>query len=501
MTLNGIGTFFSRTQTWWKPGKAWFDYLRRSQALLQQGLAVSDVAYFTGEDIPARALIPSRLPEPLPAGYAYDSVNRDALLRLARVEDGRLVLEGGASWRVLVLPSSELMTPEIATKLRELVAAGLTVVGPRPERSPSLQGGAQADAIVRQVAGELWANPGETRVGKGRVISGRSVASVLAELGVQPDVSAPAPLEWTHRRGEGWDLYFVSNQSTAPVRAEGRFRVAGRRPQLWLPDTGEVRDLAAWREADGATVVPLELDPAGSAFVVFAESSAGADPVAGLDGANLQAVELRSTGGRTEAWVARPGRWSARTRSGRRVEIAVKDQPPALTLDRPWSVIFADRLPAARRLTLAKLGSWSEQADPEVRFYSGTATYETAFALPQGLRRRDLRLFLDLGEVADLAEVRLNGRTLGVLWKPPFRIEVTAFVRPGENRLEIAVSNTWRNRLIGDYGKGLDERTTYVVPLLRKGKPWLPGGPGVELSPAGLIEPVRITTRQAIPLG
>jgi hypothetical protein len=502
MTLNGIGTFFSRTQTWWKPGKAWFDYLRRSQALLQQGRAVSDVAYFTGEDIPARAFIPSRLSQPMPKGYAYDSVNRDALLRLARVEDGRLVLEDGSSWRVLVLPDSELMTPEIAVKLRELVAAGLTVVGPRPNRSPSLQGGAAAsDAVVRRVAGELWAGPGETRFGKGRVISGRSLASVLAELGVQPDTTLAEPLEWTHRRGEGWDLYFVSNQSKAAVHTEARFRVSGRRPQLWLSDTGEVRDLAEWREEDGATVVPLALDPAGSAFVVFAESSVGADPIVALDGPRADSVELRSSGGRAEAWVAQPGRWSARTRSGRRVEISLRDAPPVLALDRPWSVTFADRLPAPRRLTLAKLASWSEQTDPDVRFYSGTARYETTFALPAALHRRDLRLFLDLGEVADLAEVRLNGRDLGVLWKPPFRMEVTAFVRPGENRLEIAVSNTWRNRMIGDYGKPLGERTTYVVPLLRKGKPWLPGGPGVELSPAGLIGPVRIEAKQAIAIG
>jgi hypothetical protein len=103
--------------------------------------------------------------------------------------------------------------------------------------------------------------------------------------------------------------------------------------------------------------------------------------------------------------------------------------------------------------------------------------------------------------VAELADVKLNGREVGVVWKPPFHIDVTGFVRPGANRLEVAVSNTWRNRLIGDYGKSIGERVTYVVPLLRKGQQWLPGGPGVEPSPAGLLGPVRIRALKIVDVG
>ena len=501
MTLNGIGTFFSRTQTWWKPGRAWFAYLKRCQALLQQGSAVSDIAYFTGEDIPARALLPRQLSQPLPDGYAYDSVNRDALLNLAQVEDGRLTLETGENWRVLVLPDSPLMTPELAQKLRELVAAGLVLVGPRPERSPGLQGGSEADAMVRRIGAELWASPGETRFGKGRVISGHPLAAVLAELGVGPDVVAPRPIEWTHRRGPGWDAWFVSNQSQAPVRADIRFRVAGLKPHLFLADTGEIRPLAEWREEAGSTVVPLDLDPAGSAFVVFAGPSAGADPVAEVSGPAAETVQVRASAGGAQAWLDRPGRWSVRRRSGRRTEVALAAPPPALELDGPWSVVFDERLPAPRRISLGRLASWTEQADRDLKFYSGTARYTLDFTAPAALIAHNLRLILDLGAVADIAELTLNGRDLGVLWKPPFRLDVTGAVRSGGNRLEVAVTNTWRNRLIGDFGKPLGERVTYVVPLLRKGRPWLPGGPGVEPSPAGLLGPVRIEALKVVQIG
>lgn len=177
ITLNGIGTFFSRTQTWWHPGKAWFDYMRRCQALLQQGHAVVDVCYFNGENIPARALLRRQLSVPLPEGYAFDTINRDALLRLASVSAGEIVLPGGARYRVLVLPDGGLLSPEVAVRLRDLVHAGATVVGPRPQRSPSLVDLPAADHTVATVAQELWGDlDGTTRtarsVGAGRVIWG-----------------------------------------------------------------------------------------------------------------------------------------------------------------------------------------------------------------------------------------------------------------------------------------------------------------------------------------
>ena len=164
----------------------------------------------------------------------------------------------------------------------------------------------------------------------------------------------------------------------------------------------------------------------------------------------------------------------------------------ALALDRPWRVRFADRVVQPVELTLHTLSSWTEQADDDVKYYSGTAAYTTDFIIPKAMLSKQTRLLLDLGDVHNLVEVWLNDQHVGVLWKPPFSIDVTHAARIANNKLRLEVTNTWRNRLIGDYGKEPGDRKTFVVPLLRLGKQWLPGGPGTVLSPAGLLGPVLV---------
>jgi len=522
MTLNGVGTFFSRTQTWWKPGKAWFDYLRRCQAVLQEGVAVADICYFTGENLPARALLPRQLSVALPEGYSYDCINRDGLLHLADVRDGWIVLKSGGRYRVLVLPDDVLLTPEVAIRLRDLVRAGAIVIGPRPLRSPSLTGFPAADATVRAVANELWGNAGSVRpterqtdaqtdrlVGSGRVLWGESLAAVLAEVGVPPDLelSSPGldlsppdtPIRWTHRRGDGWDVYFLSNQSNIALQVTASFRVGGRRPELWHADSGEVEKLALWREEADRTIVTLSFDPAGALFVVFAEPTDRkpfftAISGSGGDGVSSDGVRLSEREGHAEATVSQTGDWILRTVAGgeRKFSVRDRDLPAPLALKGPWQARFADRVAEPVELTLHTLSSWTEQADDAVKYYSGTATYTTGFAVPKKMVAKEKRLSLDLGTVHDLVEVWLNDQHFGVLWKPPFNIDVTHAIRAGNNTLRLAVTNTWRNRLIGDYGKEPRDRKSFVVPLLRLGKQWLPGGPGTVLSPAGLLGPVLI---------
>jgi hypothetical protein len=493
ITLNGIGTFFSRTQTWWRPARAWFDYLRRCQALLQQGLAVADVCYFTGENLPARTLLPRQLSVKLPQGYAYDCINRDALLHQAEVRDGHVVLKSGGRYRVVVLPDDVLLTPEIALCLRDLVRAGAVVMGPRPVRSPSLMGLPAADDTVREVALELWGEgdtvPVERQVGKGRVVWGKPLASVLAEADVE--LSGEAPIHWTHRRGPGWDLYFLSNQSDTPVTITAAFRVSGHRPQLWDPGLGNVEKLALWREEAGRTVVPLSFDPAGSLFVVFAQPTGHEPFITEISGPSpSDDVRLSESGGRIQAAVSRAGEWTLHKSSRDTRALTVREMPELLALEGPWKLRFAERMDHPVELTLHTLSSWAEQQDDAVKYYSGTATYSTDFSLAATKHR----LLLELGDVHDLVEVEVNGQHLGVLWKPPFTIDITRAARTGNNKLELAVTNTWRNRLIGDYGKPQGERKTFVMPLLRLGKQWLPGGPGTGtvLSPAGLLGPVRV---------
>jgi hypothetical protein len=498
ITLNGIGNFFSRTQTWWKPGKTWFDYLRRCQALLQAGRSVSDICAFTGEDVPRRALLPRNLSFALPPGYAYDSINRDALLRLARVENGELVLQSGVRYGVLVLPNELAMTPQLAERLHQLVDAGATVVGPPPERSPSLEQRETADQQVRAIRAELWGDLDGTEhrerlVGRGRVVWGKSVPDVLGEIGLPPDLEirseagealANDDVQWTHRRGDGWDSYFLSNQSGKPLRIEALFRIKGKIPELWRAESGAREVLALWRPQGGRTAVPISLDVAQSVFVVFAQPAHKADPVVAVESAHPDAIRLLSVDGSVEALLDRPGRWRLRHGSGRVQMVELRRPLNGMELRGPWNVRFADRLASPVVVRLHELVSWTDL--PQVKYYSGTAVYQTRFTLA---RRRGHRLLLELGAVHDLAEIRLNGRRVTTLWTPPFVIDVTEWTRQGANRLEIEVTNTWHNRLVGDDGKS--DRTSYVVPMLRKDKPWLPGA-DTPLLPAGLLGPVRL---------
>jgi hypothetical protein len=487
MTLSGIGTQMNYLQSWWKPGKGWFDYLGRSQALLQQGRPVADIAYFIGEDIPTRALLPRQLRPALPVGYAYDSINRDALLRLAKVENGWIVLPGGARYRLLVLPDTDRMTPELIAKLAEFARAGVVISGPRPKASPSMaDADTDADATVRRIATDLWGN--------GMIADHADLAPLFDRAKLAPDlhVEGAERIEWTHRQGAGWDLYFLSNQNDAPVRLTAHARVAGRAPEVWDSEHGCTTLLGQWSEQDGITSVPLTLDAHGSAFLLFARSAAGVRHIGAIT-PTTPSVSIESVGRSVRLSSSEAGRWVA---DGKAVTLA--DVPAPHPVQGPWLVRFADRLKAPRTIRLATLSSWTEQTDPDLRFYSGLATYSTMLTLPE--RGTDDTLWLDLGDVESLATVRLNGRELGKLFKPPFLIEITEAVRAGRNQLEIDVANTWRNRIIGDDGKPDDERVSFVVPMLRKDQKWLPGK-GDALDPAGLLGPVRIVTRRAVDIG
>jgi hypothetical protein len=440
MTLNGIGSHFVAQQSWWRPGQGWRDYVIRAQALLQAGHAVADVAYFIGEDVPTRSLLPGALRPALPPGFAYDSINRDALIRLARVEGGRIVLPGGASYTALVLPPATRMTLPLLEALARLADAGATITGPKPVAAYGLSGGPAAATRLRQLADRLWSS--------GRI---RTDLDLAAHLGTPAFRAEGAEaIEWTERRGDGWRLFFLSNQRDRAVTFTAHLRSDGSAPELWDADRGTVTPVGGWSEANGIASLPITLDPHGSIFVVFA-------------------------GQRRPIARANPA-------------LTIADTRPVTG---PWRVRFADRLARPKTIELGALASWTEQADPDIRFYSGVATYATMLDLPPP--RANRQWLLDLGDVANLATVRIGGRHIGYAWRPPFLVPLPTKL-PRRVLLEIDVANTWHNRLIGDDGKTEDQRVTHVVPMLRKGQPWLPGRDAA-LDPAGLLGPVRLVTR------
>ncbi len=629
MTMGPWGLHYERTQTWWEESRPWHEYLARCQFMLRQGLFVADLLY----------LLPEGSPHGFPGhprvGYDYDNASAEVVLTRLTVKDGRLVLPDGMSYRVLVIPAVSTMTPPLLRKIRDLVREGATVIGSRPTRSPSLTDYPKCDEEVKRLADELWGDCDgkavtEHRFGQGRVVCGVAPERLLAQAGVRPDFSIPARLHYIHRAAGDTDIYFVANPQASDATAACTFRVGGKCPELWRPESGRIERAAVFAEHDGVTTVVLHLGPAESVFVVFRKGAEPLDPIVAVarDGKGILAavesapkivvkkavygvlsdsqrtrdvrdkVQQRVDGGdyhiavaglaegddpapmivktlvveytvddhvhvvtgkdhdtvhlagdatkivvekavygvpgdakRTrdvrakvqqmadagestfqvarlaagddpaygvvktlvvdftveghritvtgtdpetvslteaaaaaetvaeircgadgrpffEAW--QPGRYELKTASGKTKQVDVPAIPQPLELTGPWLVRFPPGWGAPEQVTLERLTSWSEHADPGIKHFSGAATYSRKFNVPPEMVGKNRRLVLDLGKVAVMAEVKLNGRDLGILWKPPFRVDVTDVARAGENDLEVRVVNLWINRMIGD---------------------------------------------------
>lgn len=388
------GTHFGRHQTWFEPGKAWLGYLTRSQALLQQGESVSD-ALAVGADGNATP------------GNRADSITEEDFVSQASFRDGRIVLRSGRSYPALIL-SGPVVMPATARKVRELVESGATLIGPRMERSPSLQDFPNADAEVAAIGTALWGDgkePGRT-VGKGRVFL--NGAEAMAALGLGPDFTAAPKTEsvhWCHRRDEGADIYFLTNLSAEPKTFTASFRINRKLPELWDSERGSRRPARSWRIVNNRTEVDLRLEANTSVFVVFRRDEAGAPPAAP----------------------------------------ATLSEAP-LPLDAPWEVSFGKGL----TVKMPALASWTTLENPEMKYFSGTARYTTRVTLPSGSLGGGRFSEIDLGAVKELARVFVNGIDCGVAWHAPFRLDITKALKEGSNTIDVDVTNTWANRLIGD---------------------------------------------------
>jgi len=627
MSMGPWGLHYERTQTWWEQSKAWHEYLARCQYLLQQGLFVADVLYLEAEGAPRRFSLPggAEIAPGMRGGYNYDGCPPEVVLTRLTVKDGRLVLPDGMSYRVLVLPGCETMTPRLLRKLKELVDAGATVIGGGrpPEKSSSLADMGAGDAEVKKLAAELWP----------KLVTGKNAAQVLGERGVKPDFSATPLLRYTHRTIGDAEVYFVANPQPFDVAATASFRITGKLPEVWCPETGRTAPAVAFDEKDGVTRVPLSLGASGSLFVVFRKPADAAKQVVSItrDGKELLPLHAAATPQAPDAskpftivaWV-KPGTdiglpdeassgvsgqklptnyvlypvpghevWTGTAagaglavgRNGvtvvehggshlsavlvcptpvtnwTHIAVVYRDGTPqlylngslvrtglksglavhgsvgvshtreiapfkgqragvqqfdhALTdvevlklaqvplspamLDEPQAFDFATgeirqsgtyvfksatgqqrelkvALPAPQEITgpwqvsfdpkwgpfdsaqgrrpgefiFEKLDDWSTRPEAGIKYYSGTAVYRTNFRSQKPEVRSQKKVYLDLGHVAVMAAVTLNGQNLGTLWKPPFRADVTEALKNGENKLELKVVNLLINRQIGD---------------------------------------------------
>ena len=510
----GFGTEFNRNNTWFEQSKAWIDYLRRCTVLLQTGKHVADVAYFISEDAPKFA---GPQQPALPPGFDYDFINADVIEHRLAVKDGRLVLPDGMSYRLLALPKSATMRPELLEKIRELVKAGATLVGAPPSRSPSLENFPKCDAKVQKLAREIWGNadpkqPGEHLFGKGRVFWGKGLDTIFDELGLKPDIETSARLGFTHRHSDNADIYFVANPKAASLTTTTAFRVGDRAPELWWPDSGRIERPAVYDAADGVVRLPLSFGPAGSVFVLFREKAAspaerivsvtrGGQEILGTtvkpsayDDADLFPLQLLSNSdGRIIAQGMPGGDYELKFADGQTRPLKIAEAAAPIKISGPWEVNFAPGRGAPEMTTFDQLTDWTQRSEDGIKFFSGKATYRRTFDISDSaLRAPHSALILDLGKVNDIAVVRVNGQELGTLWQPPYRVDIAAAVKPGANTLEVDAVNTWHNRLAGDASLPVEQRHTSVTAATTPKKS--------ALMPAGLLGPVSVQTIQRIDL-
>ncbi|MEG1586663.1 MAG: glycosyl hydrolase, partial [Bacteroidales bacterium] len=441
-----FGTEFNRANTWFSHIDLFIDYTKRCNYMLQQGLNMADVAYYIGEDTPKMTGVQDPA---LPAGYQFDYINAEVILRDATVKNKMITLPHGTTYRVLVLPKVKTMRPEVLAKIKQLVAAGATVLGPAPVHSPSLQNQPEADRAVGQMAKELWRDVDGIRktsasYGKGMIFDGVSLEEVFLKTGCVEDCKIPAenPVLFGHRRVNKTDIYFLTNQDEAVQHADIAFRVKGMQPELWNPVNGTIRDLPEFRTMGETTVVPIVLQKYESAFIVFRKKG---KPVAGAE--NFPApVET-------------------------------------IPLNTPWNVDFRGVLTNPEPVRLNQLQDLAASDIDAVKYFSGNMVYTTTFDFDPGMANGK-SVSLDLGEVRDMAKVWVNDRYAGGVWTAPYRVDISDVLKSGSNVVRVEVVNTWVNRLIGDSALPRDKRETWVGM-----SPYSPDSP---LPSSGLKGPVKL---------
>ncbi len=598
------GTHFGENETWFKPGIAFFTYINRCQTMLRQGSQVCNVCTLNFT----------------PPGFSVDALSL-ALFQTASVHHGKITLPDGRAYDVLLLPDSQQMLPRVAKKLKSLVAAGATVIGPRPTGSPSLTDYPACDSVVAAIGKKVWgdANGGtvkEHRFGKGLVVWNRSVGAVLAQLKIAPDfklvTSTPGPLKiqsaiyaapgfgrrvnvtailrrqvrqdggnrivfgvnndafggdpafdhvkiltvhYTlegrarstrvteggtlaipaqsvvaiHRHAPGLDIYFLVNRANQPVHVTASFLIAGKVPELWQPDTGRRIVDGEFTVSHGRTNVPLAFGPQGSLFVVFRRALTGLDSVVAVNRNSLPvthaSIQVHKTG-QLRLWTARGGLYQLLFASGEKRMVRIAPLPKPELVDGSWYVSFTRGWGAPPQVVFPTLASWTQSPKVGIKYFSGTGTYRQSVTVPADFLGTGKRVILNLGSVKDMARVWVNGQYLGVLWHAPFKVDVTSALKVGVNHLRVAVTNTWRNRLIGDdqqpsslqwggmrtsgntlVGRPLKRFPKWVInhsPRPNKGRltfeTWDYYVKGSRLSSAGLIGPVKLSVIADVPI-
>lgn len=471
-----FGTLINTTNGWWPKSKGFHDYLARSSFLLQQGTFVGDVAYYYGDEAP-NFVPPKKVDVSLGLGYDYDVVNTDVLVNKMQVRKGKIVLPHGQSYEVLVLPKKVRMNIAVAKKLMEMVAAGATVIGPKPERSYGLGNALKNDSIIQAIARKVWGANEDLRIhryGNGKVMWNKSIRDVLLEKGINPDLqyktgNTADTLDYIHRHTSDAEIYFVRNTKPYAINAFITFRIK-EVPEIWEAETGSILSISTYRATAGGTEIPISLSANGSVFVVFHHGRAfDKQPLIDKEWLSNNAQLFYTTNGAFQ----------------------IHQSAATMVLDGPWELRFEQNGYAPARDTFQTLIPLNQSVKDGVRYFSGTVAYHHSFYMGAAQLEKGQRILLDLGKVKEIADVYLNGKSLATSWHAPFRVDITDAIQHGQNKLVVEVVNTPNNALIGD-AKLSPNHPRLKSNITKLPNAWSKPFAEAPLIDAGLIGPVNI---------
>jgi len=491
------GTHMNPNVTWWKQAKDFITYLNRCSYMLQQGLFVGDVLYYYGDDVPNFVFLKEDVKD-LAFGYDWDKCSKDAVVKKATVKNNRLEFPDGTQYKVLVLPAEKAIDIEVLRKVEAMVKQGLTVIGHRPVKTSSLSNYPNDDQELNSIVAKMWGGIDgrtimENNYGKGKVVWGKDINTVLNDLKIAPDFSFTSTqqntaLDYIHRTGDNTEIYFVVNRfgrkgindfefrylTSLPDRyeqTECSFRVTGMVPELWDPMTGQTSGIMVYREENGRTIIPLNFEPEGSKVIVFRKAAPSSHivkiqkdgktwfPRNEFTGADRAVIDITRKENKTVTSVSEPGRYVFTGSDGKLTTRDFAAATNTVPVTGNWEISFDTKWGGPAQVQTASLKSWTEFADPGVKFYSGEAVYKKNFSVTDKDRKEN-KVVLDLGNVLEMASIKINGQALPVRWTAPFEFDITSYVKSGENQLEVAVVNLWPNRLIGDSKLPKEKRLT-----------------------------------------
>ena len=457
-TMGRYGTHFGRTNSWWKYAPEWGYYLGRSQYLLQQGKTVSDICYLFPND--AVYEFPSWITK-IPEGLNYDIIYPQYLEGL-KITGKELSLPSGARYKIMILPDYPYMTLETLKQLKALLLQGASLMGPPPISPPDMAGFTKGKAEFDQVVKDIWGDLNgktkkEKKHGNGTIYWGKTIEDVLKENSITPDVvynnTTTDSLKFIHKTGDNFDIYFITNQAESTVSLNLSLRVKGRQPEIWDALTGDSWKVPVFDTIGNRTNIPLQIDPQGSVFVVFRDNLKG--DFANKISSDISGEKKSSTlpAGmilyNNKYLASDKAGFTIQGNSGKKVNINSIKVSPQLIIKTPWSLKFLDGRGAPESITMNALQLWNEHEHPDIRHYSGTAEYVNSFNLSANPAAKETAL-LEIDEIYDIAEVFINNQSAGVIWKKPFHLDITPYLKTGKNDIKILVVNRWINRLIGD---------------------------------------------------